>query len=257
MIKRVANISLLLGIILLFVSITIHISVFMQLVAAFLLACGITLLIFGVARMRLSFFMHNICRLPDTEKFIALTFDDGPDKDSDELLDLLDRYNVKATFFCTGRNASMYPKTLQRIIASGHTVGSHTFNHHNFFPLSGFKGVYAEVRGGAVAIHNLIGKNPLLFRPPYGVTNPVIARAVKACNLISIGWDIRSFDTTVKSSEIFLKKIIPRLKPGSILLLHDRVRITREVLPVILQEIEKRGLVPVTLEEGLKMKVYE
>ncbi len=257
MTRLVANLSLLAGLILLVTAAAFTLSILFYLVAAGLLVCGITLVILGVSRMRLSFFLENTCRLPDPGKSIALTFDDGPDTDSEALLDLLDRYNVKASFFCTGRQAVLLPETLQRMVASGHTVGSHTYHHNSSFPLSGFRRVCAEVRGGADTIHRITGKNPLLFRPPYGVTNPVIARAVRVFNMKSIGWDIRSFDTTAKSADALLERIIPRLKPGSILLLHDRMKVTREVLPQIIQEIETRGLVPVTLEEGLKIQVYE
>ncbi len=222
-----------------------------------LIAVGLTLFVLGVFRIRLSFFMKSICTIPFDNGFVALTFDDGPGESTGFLLDVLDEYNIKATFFCTGKQALKYPALVKRIIDTGHTIGTHTYSHLKSFTISGFRNVYSEIKHGVDALYNITGRRPILFRPPFGITNPVITRGVKVIGVISVGWNIRSLDTISDNKEKILSRVIPKLKPGSIVLLHDHRKATLEVLPTIIKEIYNLGLKPVNLEQALNIKVYE
>lgn len=232
-------------------------TVILTVISFLILAFGITLLVFGVAGMSLSFFLKSICTLPSGDQFVALTFDDGPCKNTEMILDILDQHQAKATFFCTGKQAQQYPETVKRILKSGHTIGSHTFSHNAAFTFSGLRNVISEIKRGADVIGQITGRRPLLFRPPFGVTNPIIAKGVNAAGVISVGWNIRSFDTMTNDPGKILERVLPKLKAGSIILLHDKGEATSEALPLIINKIHNLSLKPVNLEQALKIKVYE
>lgn len=221
-----------------------------------LFTTGIIIVSLGVFRINMSFFADNLCVLPKPGNWIALTFDDGPHKETERLLDIFDQNQVKATFFCIGKEAEKYPATLQRIISSGHTVGSHTYSHSWKYMFASDLKVASELAKGAETIAGVIGKRPVLFRPPFGITNPSIGRAIRANQMKSIGWNIRTFDTMTTNGEDILTKVSKQLKPGAIILMHDRLETTVNILPKILDEIKKRGFTPVSLEEALNQKIY-
>ena len=232
-------------------------TIILTVISFLILALGIALLVFGVARVSLSFFLKSICSLPSREPIVALTFDDGPCENTEVILDILDQHNVKATFFCTGKQSEKHPATLKRILKSGHTIGSHTYSHNTSFTFSGLRNVISEIQRGADVIGQITGRRPLLFRPPFGVTNPIIAKGVKASGVISVGWNIRSFDTMTDDPGKLLARVMSKLKAGSIILLHDKGEATSEALPLIINEIHNLNLKPVNLEQALKIKVYE
>jgi peptidoglycan/xylan/chitin deacetylase (PgdA/CDA1 family) len=215
---------------------------------------GIILLVAGVVKVQWGFFAENFCSIPGSGEEIALTFDDGPHEETERLLDILDRYNAKATFFCIGTEVEKYPEIMKRIIQSGHSVGSHTYSHYWKFTLSNYKHVNFEISRGTEAIEKITGKKTVLFRPPYGITNPIIGKSIKKNKLMSIGWNIRTFDTTKKDAGEIFRKLANELKPGAVILMHDRLKITVDAVPQILEEIKKRGLIPVTIEKALKNK---
>ncbi|MBA4055584.1 MAG: polysaccharide deacetylase family protein, partial [Marivirga sp.] len=101
-----------------------------------------------------------------------------------------------------------------------------------------------------------IGVKPRLFRPPYGVTNPMVASAVKKGGYKTIGWSIRSFDTVIKDSATLLERITKPLKGGDVILLHDYSNTTLEILPALLDHISKVGLKIVRVDELLNEKAY-
>lgn len=217
---------------------------------------GSLLLVAGVVKVQWSFFAKNFCSIPASINEIALTFDDGPHPETERLLDILDRYNAKATFFCIGTQVEKYPEIVNRIIQSGHSIGSHTYNHTWKFTLSSYRETTTEITRGIDAIEQITGKRTLLFRPPYGITNPMIGKSIKKNNLMSIGWNIRTFDTTKKHADDVFRKVAVALKPGAVILMHDRLKITVDAVPQILEEITKRGLITVTIEQALKTGHY-
>jgi peptidoglycan/xylan/chitin deacetylase (PgdA/CDA1 family) len=144
-----------------------------------------------------------------TEGCIALTFDDGPIVDNTErILNILKIHAVPAAFFCVGRRVKENSATAKRIADEGHILGNHSFNHGIFFDLQSVSAITAELSSTDDVIHAHTGSVPRFFRPPYGVTNPMVASAVQRKGYVTVGWSIRSFDTITKNSSKLLKKIL-------------------------------------------------
>jgi peptidoglycan/xylan/chitin deacetylase (PgdA/CDA1 family) len=207
----------------------------------FCLATPVTaILVWGVFDIRLSLFITVINRLKTTEKKVVLTFDDGPSACTGTILSALEKENVRAVFFFTGRNVTEHAGTVRKAVQSGHSVGIHTQNHLLSFPFSGLEKVKRELKDNIAVIEQITGQKPYLFRPPFGVMNPVIAKAVRDLGLVTVGWTVRSLDTVTKDGEYLLKKIPNRLSPGAIILLHD-IPVTAGILPELITEIRKKG----------------
>lgn len=193
----------------------------------------------------------------ETEKKIAITFDDGPHEMTILVLDVLRKYNTKATFFCIGKNIEAHPDILKRSIEEGHTVGNHSYSHSPFFDFYRKNNVIAEIEKTDALIESVLGKKTSLFRPPYGVTNPSIRRALTITKHKTIGWNIRSLDGVIKKENFLLNRIIKRIKPGGIVLLHDTSIQTVNVLEQLLSFLQKNNYSVVSLEELLNIKAYE
>jgi peptidoglycan/xylan/chitin deacetylase (PgdA/CDA1 family) len=180
-------------------------------------------------------------------KTVALTFDDGPTDTTEQILAILQKENVQATFFLIGKNIDGKEHVVRRMYAEGHAIGNHSFNHGFNFDWQSAASMAKEIQQTNKAIEAITHANTTIFRPPYGVTNPNVARAVKRCAVQSIGWNIRSMDTIAKSEEELLQNILKQLKPNAIILLHDRCPITLKILPRLICEIKKQGYVFATL----------
>jgi peptidoglycan-N-acetylglucosamine deacetylase len=164
------------------------------------------------------------------EKKIALTFDDGPDKTVTPLiLDVLKKHDIKAVFFVIGHKAEENQELIRKIDTEGHVVGSHSYSHHFFFDLFSSQKMIAELQKTESAVGHILNKKLKLFRPPYGVTNPPLARALKKMNYHIIGWSLWSKDTVLKDGPLF-DRLITNVKPGDIVIFHDTKAHTAEVL---------------------------
>jgi peptidoglycan/xylan/chitin deacetylase (PgdA/CDA1 family) len=194
------------------------------LVLGLLLTVYLILLILGVSILRLNFFVAAVCRGDSTTKRIALTFDDGPDPAATPgLLEVLSRHKIKATFFPIGIKAQDDPEMIKRIDREGHLLGNHSFRHvwWTNFLISG--ALDREIRMAQETIDAAIGRVPAYFRPPMGLTNPHLRKALKRHGLSVIGWDVRPFDTTA-SAEKVIKRVLRSIRNGSIIALHDTGR---------------------------------
>ncbi len=181
-----------------------------------------SLIVFGgVINVNWQFFMPVICRLPNDRNEIFLTFDDGPHQNTTEILNLLEKYSAKGNFFCTGKQLEKFPLLAQKLFQMGHFIGNHSYSHTPYFPLRSVKKIKEELQNTSILIEKYTKSKFRYFRPPYGVINPTIAKGVKAVNMISIGWSIRSFDTQDREGNKALNKIKRKLKSGDIILLHD------------------------------------
>lgn len=188
---------------------------------------------------------------------VSLTFDDGPNPEfTPKVLALLKQYNARATFFCIGRQIQQHPQILKEIIANGHTVGNHTYTHAKSFGFFGFHKVRSELRQTSALVKQITGLEMKLFRPCFGVTNPNIARSVKALNLYSIGWSIRSLDTTILNETKVLHRITHKLSQGDIILLHDSSDKTIAVLERLLLFLQDWNLQSVTVDQLLNLEAY-
>ena len=185
----------------------------------------------GAFRMRAGVFLSSICSLKSINENILLTFDDGPDPEiTPQILDTLRELNAKAIFFCIGKKVKKYPELVLRIANEGHIVANHTYNHSDFLGFYSTKRIKGEIEDTERSIMDVTKRSYKLFRPPFGVTNPNIARAIEALDYKVIGWNVRSFDTVSKNRLGVLNRIMKNLKSGDIILFHDTVSITPSIL---------------------------
>ena len=196
------------------------------------------LLSWGVFDIRLGYFVPTLCRLKNKQKRqVVLTFDDGPTELTPLFLDLLNRYEVKAIFFCIGRQIAQYPQIVQRIKEEGHLIGNHTYSHipQNCFASTA---VMTQEIQQTDALLAQLGIVTPYFRPPYGVTNPHIAKAAKRMGKIVVGWDIRSLDTVIKDETRLHSRVVSKLNQGNIILMHDTSERTLHVLEQLLKYLK-------------------
>jgi len=202
--------------------------------------------------------MKSVCRVETDEKIMTLTFDDGPDPVNTALiLDILKQYKIKATFFIIGKKITNNQSLLLRMKNEGHIIGNHSFSHSYFFDFYPTQKVTEDLNQSNAVIKEITGLTPKWFRPPYGVTNPNIARTVNKLQMTSIGWNVRSLDTVIQDVDKLYTRVISRIKPGSILLFHDTGSNTVETLKAVILFAQNNSYKIVGLEEMLKIKVYE
>lgn len=228
---------------------TYHISVW-WLVLGGLLWVG--MLAWGAFDIRLNIFMKAISsKRNERQKRIAITFDDGPTLFTPMVLELLSNYNAKATFFCIGNQVQQYPSILQQTLAEGHLIGNHTQTHTTRIGFLSADEVYQEIILAEQTIQNTIGIRPMWYRPPFGVTNPKIAKALSKTDYKIAGWNIRSLDTVIEKEQRIFERIKHKIKPGAIILLHDTTERSVQALELLLIELTKQGYEMVTLDELL------
>ena len=249
-----------------------------------LVAAALTFLVWACSRIDSGVWIKAQCRDLRPGK-VTLTFDDGPDPEvTPKVLDVLDIYGVKAYFFVTGSKAEKHPELIRLIVSRGHTVGNHTYTHSPLFPVSGKTFIEDDIRACDSVIDLAVQETaptsdsretglsasavtspeprlsasaaapePRLFRPPFGVTNPDIAKILKHTGHKVIGWDVRSFDTvhlkdSLAPSELdasigkCLGNILRKTRPGSVILLHDRLAGAPVLLSRLIPALRRSGL---------------
>lgn len=212
-------------------------------------------MVWASASIRSGVYVRAFCREKIDRKVVYLTFDDGPHPpETERVLDVLREHGARATFFLIGSKVSGNEAVLRRMLEEGHALGLHTYSHAGTFPLLSFDKMLADVNEGKRAVESVSGKKISLFRPPFGVTNPTIAKVVRILGLQTVGWDVRSFDTMFcKSSEHSCKqsghdwyvpvveRIMKQVRPGSVILLHDRLDGASELLALLLDSLAASG----------------
>jgi peptidoglycan-N-acetylglucosamine deacetylase len=151
---------------------------------------------------------------------IALTFDDGPGVDTDNLLNLLQRLDVPATFFMLGRNVTEFPQTMQRLIDSGLPLDDHSMDHPNLSQLSA-DDQRAQIAGAAKVIENAGAAYPRLFRPPYGAYNQTTHDVLGGLRMLSVLWSVDSQDWKKPGVDGIVGNVLSAVHPGAIILMHD------------------------------------
>jgi peptidoglycan/xylan/chitin deacetylase (PgdA/CDA1 family)/GNAT superfamily N-acetyltransferase len=176
---------------------------------------------------------------------VAITFDDGPDPVfTPQVLDILDRYHVKATFFVIGRSAARYPDLVRSIVARGHAIGGHTWSHANLTKLDQ-NGLRREVDDANRYLHELTGRPVACVRPPSGRINAHVLDELEHRNLDAVKWTDDTRDWTEPGSSVIIGRVAAGLHPGAIVLMHDGGGFrgqTVEALPRILEVIKATGL---------------
>lgn len=226
---------------------------------SYLAAVGVYLMLvaLGSATIQWNYFLPSINSIT-ADNQVLLTFDDGPDEHYTPLiLDILQQSQIKAVFFLIGSKVVQYPDIVQRIHQEGHLIGNHTTSHSNSLPWANTAKLQQDITECAKVIAQVTGSTPRLFRPPFGVTTPRYARVIKRLGLQSIGWSIRSLDTTITEESKLLQRILHQVRGRDIVLLHDTQEVTMKVLPQIIQQISNKGYTFALPEDCFKERVYE
>lgn len=167
------------------------------------------------------FFLPVISRAVTGTDGVALTFDDGPSPESTPiLLDLLARYQLPATFFVVGEKAAQHPELITAILAGGHSIGNHSLRHDYFLMLRSWRDIQRDIR----ATQEILRKSgivPLVFRPPSGITSPPLQKALAGEKLAVVTFSCRAYDRGNRNIRDLAGKILRRLRPGHIIMLHD------------------------------------
>lgn len=207
-------------------------------------------LVYASCNIRSNIYLKVFCKKQTTEKIVAITFDDGPDPEqTPKVLQVLKEQQIPVCFFCIGHKVKGNEHLLQQMIADGHLIGNHTFTHHFLFPLYSLSRIEKDIQDCQFVLEQIIPQRIKFFRPPFGVTNPTIAKAIKKLGYTPIGWNIRTFDTQHPSIEKVLQRIQNKLCPGSIILLHDRMPNSDSLLKEVLCFIKEQGYKVVRLDQ--------
>jgi peptidoglycan/xylan/chitin deacetylase (PgdA/CDA1 family) len=185
-----------------------------------------------------NFFLPTINRGKSGKNAVAITFDDGPDpRSTPELLSLLSKYNVKATFFVTGEKVSAHPDLIKEILRYGHSLGNHSYSHDNFIMFKSTKALTKEIES-AQDTFKKFGVTPFVFRPPVGITNPRLWRVLQNSGMYNVNFSCRAVDGGNRWIKDLSKRILKRLRPDDIIALHDMCPRDKARLSYWLKEVE-------------------
>ena len=185
------------------------------------------------------------------KKLLAFTFDDGPSlNNTNYLLDNLDKFNARVTFFVLGSRVNQYKDTLTRAYNMGNQIGSHTYNHINLTKIDDYT-LMKEIRDTNTNIKNIIGVEPSIIRPPYGSVNNHVK---EVSNMYTILWNIDTNDWKYKDKNRICDEIVQNAKDGSIVLLHDLYKTSVEGALLAMEKLYNEGYAFVTIDEMVKIK---
>ncbi|MBN7771916.1 polysaccharide deacetylase family protein [Clostridium aminobutyricum] len=191
------------------------------------------------------------------EKKIAISFDAAwGDESTVAILDILDQYNVKTTFFLVKFWAETYPADVAEIHARGHEIGNHSATHPKMTELSEDK-MIAELSETSQAIEKITGEKTTLFRPPFGDYNNTVISTCEAQGYKVIQWSVDSLDWKNISTEQIVDRVTREVKPGDIILFHNNAEKVTEYLPLVLENLQKQGFKIVPIGELIYYKDYK
>lgn len=176
---------------------------------------------------------------------VALTFDDGPTETyTPQILAILKKYNIKATFFMVGINAKDHPDIVKQVLAEGHAVNSHSLTHPLLTKLDNGQ-LYREITGPQFIIYNIIGKKPVCLRYPFGASNEHVRQVIRSQGIVPLSMGFNSFDYERPGVDKIVNWVLQNAHSGQVILLHDGFanrEQTVEALPSIIEGIQKKGL---------------
>jgi peptidoglycan/xylan/chitin deacetylase (PgdA/CDA1 family) len=223
----------------------------------------IPLFVWGFGNIRSGFFGKVRCCKPEDNTRIALTFDDGPDPDlTPEVLSLLKAYEVSATFFLIAQKAKKHPDIVRSIIDNGHIIACHDLNHSIWSNFRMTKQLLNDIAQACLIIKEVSGLTPLFYRPPVGLMNPHVPKAIKILGMTIIGWSKSAKDMGNRNAQN-IKKIGQLAHPGDIVMMHDclpKPELKKEILEAIKKlcaSIQQQGLRAVTIDELFGLDPYE
>ena len=205
----------------------------------------------------------NITQLPEDAARrgeVAITIDDGPDPEvTPQVLDILDRYQARASFFCIGRLAAQHPELCREIVRRGHAIENHSQSHNWYFSLLAPWSIHREVQEAQTILSDVSGQPPRFFRATAGLRNPQLEPVLAHCGLRLCSWSKRGFDTQVGDADAVFRSLTRDLKGGDILLLHDGSAartaegkpVILDVLPRLLDNLAQQNIRSVTLRSAI------
>lgn len=201
-----------------------------------------TWLSLGVLFLKTQYFLSSKNQWSLTE--VLLSFDDGPHPEyTEKILAILKKNKVKAIFFIVGKKAEKNPELIQRILSEGHQLGNHTWSHTPFFALQSASKVAKEIKNTNTFIEQKSKQKKIYFRPPIGYSNPIIARELAKQKTPVLGWSLRSYDTLFKNANKLKKRLTTKTKAGDIVLMHDNLKVSVEILDDYIQTAKQNGLI--------------
>ena len=206
------------------------------------LALSHALLLYPTLRPNVQWLGPVITRFATDGNAVWLTIDDGPTDDTRAILDLFDAHDVKATFFVKGLLAERHADLVKEIVRRGHTVANHSHTHPSgrfWCSLPGRIG--AEIDGCNRVIAAITGAQPRWFRAPVGQTNPFVHPALDRRRMRVIGWTARGFDAVLSNVDEILRRIVPDVRPGAIIVLHQGREHSLRVLERVIVALKERG----------------
>lgn len=190
------------------------------------------------------------------DKKIALSFDAAWGADlTDSILSILEKYNVKTTFFVVGKWAEQYPDKVKALSDAGHEVENHSYDHPHMTNMSK-EDMINELERCNAKIEEITGKHPTLLRPPYGDYNNAVIEAAEQCSMHTIQWSVDSLDWKGISADDIVKRVVPKVTNGSIVLFHNAGEHTPEALPAILESLISEGYEIVPVSELIYIENY-
>lgn len=183
-----------------------------------------------------------------SEKIASLSFDAAwGNEDTEQLISILKKYNVKATFFIVGEWVDKYPHSVKALSDAGHEIENHSDNHVHMPSLSKEQ-MIEEINNCNKKIEKISGKRPTLFRPPYGDYNNAVVDVVKSQGMYCVQWDVDSLDWKDRTADQIADRVIRKTKPGSIILFHNAAKNTPAALPKIIESLQADGykIVPIS-----------
>ena len=216
-----------------------------------------SLLFYGSYNVRSGFYIKTISSSKSPKMQVAISFDDGPSPNyTPQILDILKKHNVQAAFFCIGKKIKENEPLFKKVYEEGHIIGNHSYSHDLWFDLFSAGKMTDDLQMMNNAMQKVIGVKPRLFRPPYGVTNPNLKKAIQRGNFIPVGWSIRSMDTVVKDARKLLLKVTGSLKPGAVILFHDTSKATLDILSAFIEQTKAKGYEIIRLDKLLNLEPY-
>ena len=206
------------------------------------LALSHALLLYPTLRPNVQWLGPVITRFATSRREVWLTIDDGPADDTSALLDLFDASGVKATFFVKGRLAGQNGPVVEEILRRGHTVANHSHTHPSGSFWCSLPGrVAGEIDGCNRVLATITGAQPRWFRAPVGMKNPAVHPALARRGMRLIGWSARGFDGVRSNPDDVVRRILPNVTPGAILVLHQGLEHSLVVFERVIAEIQARG----------------
>lgn len=189
-----------------------------------------------------------VSTIDPTKPMVALTFDDGPSGVTSRILDSLEAYGARATFYMVGNRMNGYQDTIRRMVALGCETGSHTWNHTYLTRFSA-EGLHSNLNQFDVTLHSITGSRSTTMRPPGGFINSTSKQALASYGVPAVMWSIDTLDWKTRNAQSTINTVLTQVRDGDIILMHDLYSATADAAAVLIPELINRGYQLVTISE--------